>query len=416
RLGQAPVDQDEQAGQAHHSQDRSHHHRQYLLESRAQAQRVVDGRRGQQAEQVREEQRDDADVEQVAAPAQRAALEHLAGIALPRVLFALEARQAAEQEHRQGDVGIHAEEEVMDMSGHAVLLTVARARPAPAWGRYRRNAPAAPPGRRDAAPARCRWRRDRMSPWFLPARPPAARAAAAAPCPSGRAVPRTPPHKGCRPRPACRRCGPARGSRRPAARPPPAAGSGPGTPGTAARSRAVRWCPAPARGAGIPRAGPPWPGRGRATRRGCARTGAGNGPAAGRTWRRIAPAARSGRPRFPAGRRPAPVRRGAPAPARRAARAAPPAARRPDTPAAPTGRRRREWRASSWPRYPATLSRWTSMNTTCWASPRGLLPNRLPCDTPPEQPLPNEKPQPPRMSKASSAYSRCEVGMTKRSS
>ena len=35
---------------------------------------------------------------------------------------------------------------------------------------------------------------------------------------------------------------------------------------------------------------------------------------------------------------------------------------------------------------------------------------------PSEQPLPNEKPQPPRTLKAFSAYSRCVEGMTKRSS
>jgi hypothetical protein len=44
------------------------------------------------------------------------------------------------------------------------------------------------------------------------------------------------------------------------------------------------------------------------------------------------------------------------------------------------------------------------------------LPNRLVSVTPSEQPLPKLKPQPPRTLKAFSAYSRCVVGMTKRSS
>jgi hypothetical protein len=44
------------------------------------------------------------------------------------------------------------------------------------------------------------------------------------------------------------------------------------------------------------------------------------------------------------------------------------------------------------------------------------LPNRLVSVTPSLQPLPKEKPQPPRTLKAFSAYSRCVVGMTKRSS
>src|SRR5680860_166277 len=42
-------------------------------------------------------------------------------------------------------------------------------------------------------------------------------------------------------------------------------------------------------------------------------------------------------------------------------------------------------------------------------------PNRLTLLAPSEQPLPNEKPQPPRRSKVFSAYSRCVLGITKRS-
>ena len=44
------------------------------------------------------------------------------------------------------------------------------------------------------------------------------------------------------------------------------------------------------------------------------------------------------------------------------------------------------------------------------------LPKRLVSETPSLQPLPNEKPQPPRTLNAFSAYSRCVVGITKRSS
>ena len=48
---------------------------------------------------------------------------------------------------------------------------------------------------------------------------------------------------------------------------------------------------------------------------------------------------------------------------------------------------------------------------------RGFLPpNMLTSVAPSEQPLPNEKPQPPRMSNAFSAYSRWADGITKRSS
>src|SRR6185503_13811828 len=47
---------------------------------------------------------------------------------------------------------------------------------------------------------------------------------------------------------------------------------------------------------------------------------------------------------------------------------------------------------------------------------RFSLPNRLVSPVPSEQPLPNEKPQPPRTLNVFSAYSRCVLGITKRSS
>ena len=71
--------------------------------------------RRQLAEQVPEEQEKDADVEQVAAPAQRAGAKHLRRVALPCVLVAIEARQAAHEEHRQTDVRIDGEKEIVQI-------------------------------------------------------------------------------------------------------------------------------------------------------------------------------------------------------------------------------------------------------------------------------------------------------------
>ena len=51
-----------------------------------------------------------------------------------------------------------------------------------------------------------------------------------------------------------------------------------------------------------------------------------------------------------------------------------------------------------------------------WSFLRAGAPNRLAPLVPPEQPLPSEKPQPPRSSYMSSATSRWPLGMTKRSS
>ena len=90
-------------------------HGQQLLGAGAQ-EGLVDEVRRQHADEVAEEQEQHADVEQVAAPAQLAGFEQLRGIALPGVLVAVEADQAAEQEDREADVGIDAEDEVVDVA------------------------------------------------------------------------------------------------------------------------------------------------------------------------------------------------------------------------------------------------------------------------------------------------------------
>ena len=87
---------------------------QHLLLRRADEGLVHPVRR-QQAEQVAEEQEQDADVEQVAAPAQLAGAQQLRRIALPGVLVAVEARQAAHQEDGQADVRVDVEEEVVQV-------------------------------------------------------------------------------------------------------------------------------------------------------------------------------------------------------------------------------------------------------------------------------------------------------------
>jgi hypothetical protein len=75
----------------------------------AHAQGVKHRRRRQQADEVADEQQQDADVEQIAGQPHVLVVEHLAGMRLPGELVALEPRQAAQQEHRAGQIGINAE-------------------------------------------------------------------------------------------------------------------------------------------------------------------------------------------------------------------------------------------------------------------------------------------------------------------
>ena len=78
--------------------------------------------RREQADEVAEEDHQDADVEQVRAPHQLAPAQELAGARLPRVLLAVEAQQAAEQEHGQAQVGVPAEHDMIDDVAHGSLL------------------------------------------------------------------------------------------------------------------------------------------------------------------------------------------------------------------------------------------------------------------------------------------------------
>ncbi len=100
-------------------------------------------------------------MEQVAAPAQRAGAQHLRRVALPRVLVAVEADQAAEQEHRQADVRIDAEHKAVQRvharapwSGRSLADdrgSVAAGRAWPGLWTSSRRRPAARPSFRRAA-------------------------------------------------------------------------------------------------------------------------------------------------------------------------------------------------------------------------------------------------------------------------
>src|SRR5690606_2123731 len=87
-----------------------------LFDRRVQEVRI-EGMRRQQPDQVPKEQEQDADVEQVAAPAQQPGAQHLRRVAFPGVLVAVKAQQAAEQKHRQTDVGVDPKKKTMQ-GGH----------------------------------------------------------------------------------------------------------------------------------------------------------------------------------------------------------------------------------------------------------------------------------------------------------
>jgi hypothetical protein len=107
-VGDPAMNQDQQADEG----DRSHHaacdHRDGLFRAMFDTEPVPHRNRRKQARKVPEEQAQDADMKQDAAEPQIATMEHLRAIRLPRVLLALEAREAAEQEDDRRNVRINA--------------------------------------------------------------------------------------------------------------------------------------------------------------------------------------------------------------------------------------------------------------------------------------------------------------------
>ena len=103
--------QERNADQAHQARDAAGHDRQHLLEAVRYAEHVEHPDRGQQADEMAEEDEENADVEQVGAPHQLPPPQQLAGSGPPRILLAVEPDQAAEQEHGQAQIGIPAEDD-----------------------------------------------------------------------------------------------------------------------------------------------------------------------------------------------------------------------------------------------------------------------------------------------------------------
>ena len=113
-----------QADEAEQTGDAAGHHGDQLLGAGAD-EVLIDEVRRQHAEEVPEEQEEHADVEQVAAQPQLAAAQQLRGVALPRVLVAVETQQAADEEHREADVGVVAEQQVVEPGCHGCTPSVA---------------------------------------------------------------------------------------------------------------------------------------------------------------------------------------------------------------------------------------------------------------------------------------------------
>ena len=114
--GEAAFDQNQQADQRHGAEDAAGGHGQELLGRMAHAQGMPYPQRGEQADEVAAEHGQYAHMKEDIAQAQLAVIQQLAGIALPSVLLAVEAHEAAEEENCQTNIGIDGKEEEVQVT------------------------------------------------------------------------------------------------------------------------------------------------------------------------------------------------------------------------------------------------------------------------------------------------------------
>src|SRR5215469_7875441 len=128
------VQQHYQPHEAHHARNTADRHGQKLLGGMGDAKRLENKDGRQQPACMAQEDHQDADMKQIAAPDQLAAAQKLAGLAAPAILLAVEADDAADQADRDADVRIDPEQEAVDCVRHAsaplpvILRRIASAR------------------------------------------------------------------------------------------------------------------------------------------------------------------------------------------------------------------------------------------------------------------------------------------------
>ena len=107
-----------QADKAAHAEDAAGDDSQHLLGAGGEAEGVVNLLWRQQADEMPQEQEQDADMEQHAAHDELPAPQQLARAAPPGVLLAIETDQAARQKHGGREIGVIAEDKDMEPVSH----------------------------------------------------------------------------------------------------------------------------------------------------------------------------------------------------------------------------------------------------------------------------------------------------------
>ena len=112
------MQQNADAGKTKQTKQAARHHRQQLLGASADD-RLIQEVRCQHAKGMPKQQEQHANVKQIAAQAQLAGAQQLRGVALPGVLVAVKADQAADQKYAEADIRVVTEQEIVEIA-HAV--------------------------------------------------------------------------------------------------------------------------------------------------------------------------------------------------------------------------------------------------------------------------------------------------------
>src|SRR5262249_54836397 len=116
RVREPPVQQDGETDDGDETRDTANHHGKELMTDRVECP-VDRPMRREKADEMAGDHDDDAIVEKVRSKAELPLAQQLGGITLPGIGLAIETDQTANQQHREAEIGIDAEEKCIDVVG-----------------------------------------------------------------------------------------------------------------------------------------------------------------------------------------------------------------------------------------------------------------------------------------------------------
>ena len=118
RIEQTAMQKHDKPDQTHDTRGAANDDGRQLLGGRGYSNHLEQEYRGQQTAHMSEQDDENADMEQNTAPDELTAAQQLTRLAAPGILLAIETDEAADQEDRQGNIGVDTEKECVDPLAH----------------------------------------------------------------------------------------------------------------------------------------------------------------------------------------------------------------------------------------------------------------------------------------------------------